>query len=121
MPHETAAAAFERSDHGVDVLGAREQEHRRGLLGNLGADLVEERVVKMGDVLALDASAHDASRDEPDGEPRRTEQRPDHGAGQGSLRRSLADHVALLVDIDVATRERAAHDDPVVPVVLDAG
>ena len=60
-----------------------------------------------------------ASRDEPDREPRRTEEHPGNGAGEGSLGGSLADHVALLVHIDVAARERAAHHDPVVPVVFD--
>jgi hypothetical protein len=63
MPDETAAAACERRDHGVDVLGAREQDHGRRLLGNLRTDLVEEGVVKMGDVLAFGSSAHGASGD----------------------------------------------------------
>jgi len=107
MTHEAAAAVFEGRDHGVDVLGACEQEDRGRSHRNLSTDLVEECVVKMRDVSGLVNAARGASGDEPDGEPRWAEERPDDGAGEGSLGGSLADHVSLLVDVHVAARERA--------------
>ena len=65
--------------------------------------------------------ARHTAADDPDSEPGGAEEDPGDGAGQGSLGGPLADHVALLVQIDVAAGERTAHDDPVVPVVLDEG
>ena len=44
---------------------------------------------------------------------------PTTAPGQCSLGGSLADHVSLVVQIDVAAAERATHDDPVVPVMLE--
>ena len=119
MADEPSTVAFERGDHGVDVLRAGEQEQGRGLGGNLGADLVQERVVQVRRVIGLAHPARDAAGDEPDRQPGRTEQDADHGTGQGALAGSLADHVPALVDVDVAARERAPHHDAIVPVVLD--
>ena len=77
--------ALEHLDHGIDVLGAGEQEDRRRPLGDLRAHLLEERVMKVRDVLGFIQSARGASGDEPDREPRGAEERPDDGAGQGTL------------------------------------
>ena len=68
-------------------------------------------VVQPRDVFGFTEAARRASGDEPDREPRRTEKDPGNGAGQGSLGGSLADHVSLLVHIDVAAREGAALHD----------
>ena len=89
------------------------------LLGHLRAHLVEEGVMQMRSALGFAQPAGSRSGDESHGESRGTEEQPGHGAGQRSLAGSLADHVAALVDVDVAARERAPHDDPVMPVVLD--
>jgi hypothetical protein len=60
---------LERLDHGVDVFAACKQEDRRRSLRDLRADLVDERVVKMGDVIGFIQSACSASGDEPDRNP----------------------------------------------------
>ena len=75
--------------------------------------------MQMRRVLGLAQPARGAAGDEPDGQPGRAEEEADHGAGQGALGGALADHVAALVDVDVAARERAPHHDAIVPVVLD--
>ena len=75
----------------------------------------------MGDVPGFAQPTRARSTDDPDGEPHRPEEQPDDGAGQGSFGGSPADHVALIVQVDVAARERAPHHDAVVPVVLDEG
>jgi hypothetical protein len=75
--------------------------------------------VKAGHVFGLAESARRAPGHQPDRESRRTEEEPDNGAGQGSFAGSLADHVSLFVQIDVAAGKRAPHHDSVVPVVLD--
>ena len=75
----------------------------------------------MGDVPGFAQSTRARPADDPDGEPHRPEEDPDHGAGQGSFGGPLADHVALVVHVDVAAGERAPDHDAVVPVVLDEG
>ena len=55
----------------------------------------------------------------PAANPARAEERSCDGAGEGALGGALADDVSLVVQVEVAARERAAHHDPVVPVVLD--
>ena len=118
MAHQPATAVFEGRDHGVDVLGAREQQQRRRALGNLRAHLVEEGVMEMRSALGFAQPARGRTADDSHRESRGAEEQPGHGAGQRPFGGPFADHVAALVDVDVAARERAAHDDPVMPVVL---
>src|SRR5690349_20015302 len=118
MADEPPTAAREGGHHLVDVLGFREQQHGGGLDGNLPADLVDEGVVEMGGVLGVAEAARGAAGHQPDGDPRGSEEDAGGGAGHRPLRGAPADDVTALVQVDVATGERAAHHDPVVPVGL---
>ena len=82
---------------------------------------LQERVVQPWRVMGLAHPAHAAARDEADGDAHRPEQEAGHGAGQRALAGALADDVAAFVEVDVPARERPAHDDAIVPVVLDEG
>ena len=117
---ELPAAALEGGRHGVDVVGRREQQDGRGALGHVGPDLVEERIVELGHS-GLRHAAGDPAADDPDREPGRPEEHAGDRAGQGALRGLLADRVELVVDVDVAAGERAAHHEAVAAVVLDEG
>jgi hypothetical protein len=94
MAHQTAIAAVERVDHRIDVLRAREQQHRRRLLGDLGADVVDEGVVQVRGVVGLAQPPCSASGHEAGGEPGRAEERARDGAGERALRGALADDVS---------------------------
>ena len=95
-----------------------EQDDGGRALRHVGTDLVEERIVELGDPRLCDAPG-DASAHEPDREPRGPEERACERAGEGALRGPLADRVTLVVNVDVAARERPANDEPIATVVLN--
>ena len=115
--HELTAVAFERGRHRVDMVRAREQDDGRRALGHVGADLVEKRVVELGDAGLRHAPGDPAAHD-PDRQSGRPEEHAGHRAGERTLCGSLPDRVALVEDIDVAPGERPANDHPVATVVL---
>ena len=71
---EPSAAALEGGRHGVDVVWRREQHDGGRALRHVGTDLVEERIVELGDPRLRDAPG-DPSAHEPDREPGRPEER----------------------------------------------
>ena len=75
MADQPATAAVERGDHRVGVLRAREEQHRQRLLGDLGADVVDQGVVQVRGVVGLRQPARRASGDETGGEPGGAEER----------------------------------------------
>ena len=101
------------------MLRRRQQDHRRGALWHVGADLVEERTAQLRPGPLLGDAAGQAAADHPCGKPRRTERSPGHRARQRPLDGLASDELLVVVRVHISAGELAAHDDPVAAVMLD--
>ena len=117
---QAGRAFVERLDQRRAVVRAHEGHDPRRPLGDLVADLVEERpaLLRSVDGGLVDA-AGDAAGDQAHGEARRAEGQPDQSARHRTHGRVAADGVRHVVDIEVVPREGPADHDPVVAMALD--
>jgi heavy metal translocating P-type ATPase len=109
----------ERGDHLVDVTRRGHERKRRRLLRDLETELVEQGVVVEGRGLRLALAAGNATGGQAGRQPRGPEQKTDGCTCQRALRDALANDVAAIVHVEVVAGDGPAHDQAVVPVVLD--